>query len=195
MPSNEQRTARTRASLLKAARAEFAAHGYADAATTAIVSRAGATRGALYHHFKDKLALFDAVVEAEDARVAALIDDETVVMGRAYDALIHGIGIYLDNATAPATRRILMLDGPSALGWKRWREIQSAHSLRTLREGMEAAQAQGEIAATISVSVAASLFAASLDEAVHVIAESRNRKQARADALTAAQAMLTGLAA
>ncbi|WP_428482852.1 TetR family transcriptional regulator [Pyruvatibacter mobilis] len=195
MATNEQRTARTRASLLKAARAEFAAHGYADAATTAIVSRAGATRGALYHHFKDKLALFDAVVEAEDARLAQLIDDATEDMPDAFKSLRHGIGIYLDTATAPATRRILMLDGPSALGWTRWREIQSRHSLRTLREGLEAAQAQGALTPDLSVPVTASLFAAALDEAVHVIAESRNRRQARAQAVAAAEAMLDGLKA
>ena len=195
MASNEQRTARTRAALIKAARAEFAANGYADAATTAIVTRAGATRGAMYHHFKDKLALFDAVVEAEDARLAALIDSETVDMPDAYKSLMHGIGIYLDNATSPATRRILMLDGPSALGWKRWREIQSHNSLRTLREGLEAAQTQGTLNKKLSVTVAASLFAAALDEAVHVIAEAKNRKAARSDAINAAEAMLEGMRA
>lgn len=195
MASNEQRTARTRAALIKAARAEFAANGFADAATNAIVARAGATRGAMYHHFKDKLALFDAVVEAEDARLAGLIDDATVDMPDAYKALLHGIGIYLDTAATPATRRILMLDGPSALGWKRWREIQSHNSLRTLRDGLEAAQAQGVLDAKLSVPVAASLFAASLDEAVHVISEAPNRKKARSDAIKAAQAMLDGLCA
>ena len=191
MASNEQRTAKTRAALIKAARAEFAANGYADAATNAIVARAGATRGALYHHFTDKLALFDAVVEAEDARLAGLIDDATVEMPDAYKALMHGIGIYLDTAATPATRRILMLDGPSALGWKRWREIQSRHSLRTLRDGLSAARAQGRLK-PVSVPVAASLFAAALDEAVHVIAEAKDRKQARKDAVAAAQAMLKG---
>ena len=195
MASNEQRTAKTRAALIKAARAEFAANGYADAATNAIVARAGATRGAMYHHFRDKLALFDAVVEAEDARLAGLIDDATVDMPDAYKALMHGIGIYLDTAATPATRRILMLDGPSALGWKRWREIQSHNSLRTLRDGLEAAQAQGVLDAKLSVPVAASLFAASLDEAVHVICEARDRKKARTDAVKAAQAMLDGLCA
>ena len=193
MASNEQRTAKTRAALIKAARAEFAANGYADAATNAIVARAGATRGAMYHHFRDKLALFDAVVEAEDARLAGLRDDTTVDMPDAYKALMHGIGIYLDTAATPATRRILMLDGPSALGWKRWREIQSHNSLRTLRDGLEAAQAQGILDAKLSVPVAASLFAASLDEAVHVICEARDRKKARTDAVKAAQAMLDGL--
>jgi len=194
MPSNAHRTARTRAALLKAARAEFAAHGYADTATSAIVRRAGATRGALYHHFKDKHALFDAVVEAEDARLAALIDADTADVTDAYQGVTHGIGIYLDAAAAPATRRILMLDGPAVLGWKRWREIQSRHSLRTLREGLEAAKAQGRLA-PVSVPIAASLLAAALDEAVHVIADAKNRKRARAEAQAAATAMLEGLRA
>ncbi len=192
MATNEQRTAKTRAALIKAARAEFAAHGYADAATTDIVARAGATRGALYHHFADKLALFDAVVEAEDARLAAMIDSDTQDSDDAYQGLVHGIGVYLDAATAPATRRILMLDGPSALGWKRWREIQSHHSLRTLHEGLEAANAQGSLNIA-SIPAAASLFAAALDEAVHYIAEAKDQKKARTQAHAAALAMLNGL--
>ena len=44
--------------MLKAARAVFTERGYEDAATDEIVERAGVTRGALYHHFRDKKDLF-----------------------------------------------------------------------------------------------------------------------------------------
>ena len=62
--TNRDRTERTRAALLQAARALFVAKGYADTSTPEIVAAAGITRGALYHHFDDKRALFRAVVAA-----------------------------------------------------------------------------------------------------------------------------------
>ncbi len=72
--SNLQRTAEMRGRLIAAARSLFVERGYAATGTPEIVSAAGVTRGALYHHFEDKQALFRAVVEAEAAAVAAAIE-------------------------------------------------------------------------------------------------------------------------
>jgi AcrR family transcriptional regulator len=54
--------AATRRDLLVAALAEFAELGYAAATLAGIAARAGVTRGALYHHFSDKGALFLSVL-------------------------------------------------------------------------------------------------------------------------------------
>jgi AcrR family transcriptional regulator len=72
--SNRERTEEMRRRLLVSARALFVERGYADTGTPEIVNAAGVTRGALYHHFADKRALFRAVVEAEAAVVAAAIE-------------------------------------------------------------------------------------------------------------------------
>ena len=69
-----ERLATTRAALLKAARTVFAEQGYEAAATEEIVRRAKVTRGALYHHFADKRALFDAVASEVAREIAAKID-------------------------------------------------------------------------------------------------------------------------
>ena len=72
--SNRERTERHARDLLAAARALFTDKGYAETGTPDIVAAAGVTRGALYHHFADKQALFRAVVEREAAAVAAEIE-------------------------------------------------------------------------------------------------------------------------
>jgi AcrR family transcriptional regulator len=69
--SQAERSATTRGALVQAARELFARDGYAATGREAIVERAGVTRGALYHHFADKEALFRAVFEGLEAEVMA----------------------------------------------------------------------------------------------------------------------------
>ena len=65
----------TRNALIEAARGLFSERGYAGVSTEEIVQAAGVTRGALYHHFRDKQDLFTAVVERLERNCAA--DDES----------------------------------------------------------------------------------------------------------------------
>ncbi|WP_240670217.1 TetR/AcrR family transcriptional regulator [Actinoplanes solisilvae] len=67
-----QQQARTRATVLAAARAEFATHGYAEAKIDRIAERASLTRGAVYSNFPSKRALYLAVLldDAGAARAA-----------------------------------------------------------------------------------------------------------------------------
>jgi AcrR family transcriptional regulator len=53
-----ERGAATRSALLTAARGVFAEAGFAQAAVTDIVARAGASVGSLYHHFNGKADLY-----------------------------------------------------------------------------------------------------------------------------------------
>ena len=65
------RSAATRDALVAAARRLFAAHGFAEVPTDSIATAAGVTRGALYHQFADKMALFEAALDAVEADIAA----------------------------------------------------------------------------------------------------------------------------
>src|SRR5215207_5307437 len=95
------RLAATRSALLKAARTIFAEQGYAAAATEEIVRRAKVTRGALYHHFEDKRALFDAVA-SEVARDIAIRIDKVTPMDDPMQALVVGTGAFLEACLDPA---------------------------------------------------------------------------------------------
>lgn len=114
-----EHVADTRRALLATAREVFAEHGFRATRTEEIVRRAGLTRGALYHHFRDKEDLFRAVFEEVSAEVVELLhrrsDDPPA---SAWELFRANSEIYLDAAsTNPAYRQIVLVDGPAVLGW------------------------------------------------------------------------------
>ncbi|MEQ8398446.1 helix-turn-helix domain-containing protein [Thalassobaculum sp.] len=139
--SQAERRAATRDALLAAARGEFVEHGFAAAATEAVVRRAGVTRGALYYHFPDKAALLAAVVEAVAAEVHDAVAAAASRSASPGHALADGMRAYLDACLSADARSIYLVDGPAVLGWRRWREIDGAYSARLLREGVSEALA------------------------------------------------------
>lgn len=143
--SNAERSQATRKALIEAARRLFVEKSYADTATPDIVTAAGVTRGALYHHFEDKQALFRAVAEQEAAHVAEEIERATPPTLTAKDALLKGGEAFLDAMAQPGRTRLLLLDGPAVLGRAAMDRIDGAHSARTLKEGLSMAMEAGEM--------------------------------------------------
>ena len=173
-----ERLAVTRATLLKEARLIFAASGYDAAATEEIVKRANVTRGALYYHFKDKRAVFEAIVEEVAREIANSIDDMAEPVGDPLQALIEGTRAFLDACLDPAVRRIYLIDAPAVLGWHRWREIDAPHGVRSLREGVVAVLAVRPDQA-LSVEPITFLLSGAFNEAALWIAEAKDEKAAR----------------
>lgn len=172
-----ERLAATRGALLAAARVLFAEQGYEAAATEEIVRRAGVTRGALYHHFADKRALFDAVAREVACEIAQRIDSATP-MTDPLQALVAGSMAFLDACLDPAVRRIYLIDAPAVLGWHRWREIDAPHGVRSLREGVQAILA-GRRSEALAVEPTTFLLSGALNEAALWIAEASDEKAAR----------------
>ena len=157
---NAVRSERTRVVLIAAARDLFATGGYAATSTPDIVRQANVSRGALYHHFANKLGLFRAVVDAEQATVAWEID---AASGHADDpiaAIRLGGEAFLEAMHDPGRRRILLIDGPAVLGTATMREIDARHAGHTLVEGVQAAIDAGRIRPLPAVGLAALLNAA-----------------------------------
>lgn len=172
-----ERLAATRAALLKAARTIFAEQGYAAAATEEIVRRAKVTRGALYHHFEDKRALFDAVASDVAREIAGRIDAATP-MDDPLKALIVGTSAFLDACLDPAVRRIYLVDAPAVLGWHRWREIDAPHGVRSLREGVTAMLSAHPVDG-LAIEPTTFLLAGAFNEAALWVAEARDERMAR----------------
>lgn len=137
MPStgltNAEQSQRTRRALLDTARATFTAQGYVAASTEEIVRRAGVTRGALYYHFRDKAALFEAVFdEVRGEYLAALRTAIAAAEGDAWQRLMTGVDLFLEGIQDPTVQRIVYIDGPAVLD--RSTEQRRAPAIALLRE-------------------------------------------------------------
>ncbi|HEX4246150.1 MAG TPA: TetR/AcrR family transcriptional regulator [Acidimicrobiales bacterium] len=114
----------TRRALLDTARKLFAEHGFHGTRTEEVVQGAGLTRGALYHHFRDKEDLFRAVFEEVEAEVDQLLTRRSTDRPTDSWALFRANSeVYLDAAsTNQAYRQVVLIDGPAVLGQKHWSE-------------------------------------------------------------------------
>lgn len=145
--SNADRSAAMRERLLAAARGLFVARGFADTSTPAVVAAAGVTRGALYHHFADKAALFAAVLEREAEAVAEEIEGVDRPDASPLDRLLDGAGAYLTAMRAEGRAGLLLVQGPAVLGPEAMRSIEARHGEAALRKGLEDAVASGAMPA------------------------------------------------
>lgn len=176
--TNQDRSERTRAALIATARQFFIEKGYADTSTPEIVAAAEITRGALYHHFADKRALFRAVVEEEARDIARGIEDVTADASTPRDALRQGGLAYLQSMTVAGRSRLMLIEGPAVLGLEELHAIDDRHAARTLEDGLAAAMPNANPAATAAL---ASLLSAAFDRTALVIAGGAN-----AEVMTAA---------
>jgi AcrR family transcriptional regulator len=164
--TQEERRAHTRRALVAAARRLFAEKGYAGTGTPEIVAAAGVTRGALYHHFADKQALFAAVVEEEHLLMAMAINaaGESDEESGPVRALIAGGDAFLDAMQDPGRRQILLIDAPAVLGRDAVDAIDARHGLETLVSGLHDAMEAGAIK-KLPVETLARIFGAMFDRA------------------------------
>ncbi|WP_433578166.1 TetR/AcrR family transcriptional regulator [Nocardia brasiliensis] len=139
MPSTirTQQREETRRALLHTSRRLFAAKGYGAVGLSEIVAATGVTKGALYHHFDSKAALFGAVLEQVQQEVGARVSAAAETATDPWDQLIAGCEAFLTACTDPEIQRIMLIDGPAVLGWNEWRALDAAASARHLEEALQ----------------------------------------------------------
>lgn len=114
--SRSQMVVETRAKLLKAARLAFQRDGFAHASMDDIAAAAGLTRGAIYHHFGDKIGLFRAVVEKIDEEIEKKIAAATSDISSQWQRFMSESHTYLECMKDPEIQQVLMRDGPAVQG-------------------------------------------------------------------------------
>ena len=146
---------------------------------TEIVERAGVTRGALSHHFRTKPALFQAVVEDVERDLTQRIAVTAMQASDPMEQLRLGCLAFLDAATDPAVRRIVLLDAPAVLGWQAWREMDAVYGLGLVSEALEHVMEAGLIERR-PVQPLAHLLLAALNEAAMLVANAEDPGETRA---------------
>ena len=174
----EEYAATTRTAILDAAAQHFASHGFAGSSVNAIAEDARVTKGAVYHHFKDKTALFEAVFIALEDELVTSVVMAAADLGDPVEQLAAGVDLFLRRCGDPGFRRIVLEDAPAALGWDRWKELEETRF-------------HGLVAATLgafttldshSIRLASSMFLAALGEAGIAVARSQDPETERRQA-------------
>jgi AcrR family transcriptional regulator len=187
------RTAATRSALIAAGRTLFAQHGFAGVGTEAIVREASVSRGALYHHFGDKTELFAAVLTSVEqeltVELAAAGDTEG---GDFVELLVGTFSAWLVACRAPDVQRILLVDGPSVLGWARWREICQDNVLGLIEQVLSGGMDAG-IVAPLPARPLAHVLLAMADEAALYVDAAESPETAQEEMVTVVRPLIEAL--
>ncbi|MBP2329871.1 AcrR family transcriptional regulator [Kibdelosporangium banguiense] len=116
----EQYSEATRTALLAAATRRFAEHGFAGTSLEDIAGDIQATRGAIYHHYSSKSALFTAVFEQLEIEVMALSDAAAEQASDPWSAAFAALDAFLERSCDPVYGRIVWIEAPAALGLVHW---------------------------------------------------------------------------
>lgn len=144
------RSAATVEAILAAARTLFAREGFGATSIDAIAAGAGVAKGAVYHHFASKEAIFTRVLDGVQAELAAAPPPPAVLRAAdPFDAMAQGVEAYLTAAMAPGVKQILLIDGPVVTGWLKWRDIDDRHFSAGTRRILETALAGSDAAKDI----------------------------------------------
>jgi AcrR family transcriptional regulator len=153
----------TRRQILDVATRLFTQRTYEGTSIDAVLEETGLSRGAFYHHFPSKAALFEAVLESVEERVGATLQAAAAAEEDPVEAIRAGCRAWLDLASDPTVLRITLLDAPSVVGWDRWREIDERHGFGLLVGGLAAT---GRVPDEILDATAHMLLAATLEAAL-----------------------------
>ncbi len=121
--------ATTRAAIVEAAVTRFSADGFAGASVDSIAETARVTKGAVYHHFDDKVALFEAAFLSLEDRLVGLVSNGVAGLDDPREMLATGVDLYLAECCDDRFRRIVLQEAPGVLGWARWKELEEARFL------------------------------------------------------------------
>jgi AcrR family transcriptional regulator len=190
----ERQAEATRQQLIAVARQLFTERGYAGTSIEDIIERAGVARGALYHHFPGKDALFAAVYQVVQAEVASAVVAAALAADDPAQAVYTGLSAFLDACLEPEFRQIVVLDSVPVLQNQAWEEGSTEHSeldmLRQVLTPLAAAYLPGlEMEALAHVALGG-LYGAAL-----YIARSPEPATARAEADAVLDTLITGLRA
>jgi AcrR family transcriptional regulator len=175
MATQPERRQATRAAIVKAAKRLFGERGFAATTMDNVATAAHVAKGAVYHHFETKEALFEAVFDEVSRDLVAEVDQAARSEKDALAAMAAGTQAYFAACANDATGQIILRDGPAVLGWERWREIDAGHFgggfaralTRAMDDGLIARQSVAPLARLLLGAVTEAAVACSAGSDLH----------------------------
>jgi AcrR family transcriptional regulator len=175
----QQYSASTKKALLEVATRLFAENGYAGASLDAIVAGAKVTKGALYHHFSGKQALFDAVFVEVEAATTKWIRQQIKGVKDPWEQALIGLRAFLTAVQQPEYRRIVIQDGPAVLGYQRYREQEERSAFTVVEDIVQTVlRAAGQAVDDEMAATFARIFFGALSSVGDTVAEATDRAAA-----------------
>jgi len=181
----------TRKALVGSAIELFTAQGYAATSLDAVARRALVTKGALYHHFSGKQALFEAAVDAVETVSMKRVADIVSGPGEPWDLAMRGIRAFVEVCLDPSFQRIVIHESPVVMGWERWQDGKH-YSYGLVRLTIERLIESGLIA-PLPVEVAARMLFGTLSAGAMIIAGAADQRKASDQVSTVIFALLEGM--
>jgi AcrR family transcriptional regulator len=192
----QQYSASTKRALVDVAEGLFTDNGYAATSLDAIVAGARVTKGALYHHFSGKQALFEAVFERVETDASRSIQKALKGHRDPWEKARAGLRAFLEVVQEARYRRIVIQEGPSVLGYERYREQEErstfANVLEIVRSVLDAGQWELDEALTQTF---ARIFFGAMSSAGESVSSAEDPIVAAADVETAISFILAGFRA
>jgi AcrR family transcriptional regulator len=142
---SDRRTA-TRSAIVQSARQLFGEYGFGGTTIDQIAVGANVAKGAVYHHFSTKEAIFETIFDDVSRDLAKQVAAVAATGHDVMAALTVGTQTYFSACAEGATAQIILKDGPSVLGWERWREIDARHFAGMIPLALGKAMQEGLIA-------------------------------------------------
>jgi AcrR family transcriptional regulator len=174
--ATQPRSERAIGEIAAAARTSFVTEGYAGATIDGIAARAGRTKGAVYHHFADKHALFRATFIEEQRTLA----DEVVAAATHPDpveSLARGLSAYLGLIGSGRERaQLTLVEAPQVLGWTEWRSCDGGPFRALLASSVAAIADSGRLRCPIDVDILAEFVLGAVTESALRIVDADDPK-------------------
>jgi AcrR family transcriptional regulator len=173
----EESVEATRAALIAVARRSFARKGFGGTDIVDIAEDARLTTGAIYHHFKNKRALFQAVAEGLESEILAAAT--SVSTHDPWEAMQAGFEKLIDLCARADVQRIIFIEAPQVIGPAAWRDIEMRYAFGVMRATLDALRAAGRIKPYSTEYIACTLLAL-LRESSAEVARTKGTAEARA---------------
>lgn len=182
----------TRQRLLECAFDEIHKRGFRSASLDAILDKAGVTKGALYHHFPSKLALFESVFDRLQESATRAIEKRIDTVDDPWERAQIGLEGFLEVCREPQFRRICLQEGPVALGHERWVVAERAASFGIVKRTVDALLDDLGGAGELSEAYAAIFFGA-IRSSSEYVADAEDADQAAAEVQASISGILAGM--